>query len=89
MTFGVRSVVAEVTVSAVLKLAREIDESTSVIVVYGMVSRSLVSLGKPTAESLCCVVPGEGWVYGLVDEHDSHEQGTEIQHSSQERSPDP
>ena len=35
-----------------MMLAREIDELASDVVVYSMVSRSVASLGQPTAECL-------------------------------------
>ena len=38
--------------AAMMMLAREIDELASDVVVYGMVSRSVASLGQPTAECL-------------------------------------
>ena len=44
------------------------------VVVYGMVSHSVASLGQPTAECLGCVVPAEGWVHGEVGALDSHVQ---------------
>ena len=36
--------------AAMMMLARKIDELASDVVVYGMVSRSVASLGQPTAE---------------------------------------
>ena len=60
--------------AAMMMLAREIDELASDVVVYGMGSRSVASLGQPTAECLGCVVPAEGWVHGEVGALDSHVQ---------------
>ena len=60
--------------AAMMMLAREIDELASDVVVYGMVSRSVASLGQPTAECLGCVVPEAGWVHGEVRALDSHVQ---------------
>ena len=60
--------------AAMMMLAREMDELASDVVVYGMVSRSVASLGQPTAECLGCVVPAEGWVHGEVGALDSHVQ---------------
>ena len=43
VAFGVRSVVAKDTMSAMVKLAREIEESASDVVGYGMVSHPMTS----------------------------------------------
>ena len=69
-----QGIISRCDAAMMMMLAREIDDLASDVVVYGVVSRSVASLGQPTAECLGCVVPAEGWVHGEVGALDSHVQ---------------